>query len=543
MYSPSNQDREILESEAYHEYYYSRPGNTRLRKPLYNVKPKLGLIKSTFIFTLVEPHKLSTTEEIEEKDEYFLPVNDNRDGGEGSSKEEWQESNQINFNSKSRTERYSFATEGENYTQLYPPASVPSVSKSFSSSAPPYFAHGNYVYPRSDYMMRPIEQPSSELPYRNYGQEYSRPPGISTYSTTRLYSYPYNQPDTMYGYDPRSTMENYYVPTRNNNWSLPSYEQGEQYYAGQPSTLHNVSQYQPVDYRVHEYRPRATIAPYNAFLENFKQKLTYAKKISIEELKGHVVELSKDQFGSRYFQQRIQENSPEEKEIIYKELKPKLNELMTDAFGNYVVQIFIQYGLPNQRNELITTIIKNTMKLAFNMYGCRCIQKALSMGTLDQRIAIVNEIKDNITACIESQHANHVIQKCIECLEIGKILFLLDYVKSNVRRMSCHMYGYRIILKIVEKVNAPEANVIIEEIAKSTVELSQNQYGNYVVQHVLDYGKSHHKEKIVIQLKDQILNLSKQKFSSNVIEKCFHSTDEKSRELLIHSMLGKEGDL
>lgn len=514
----------------------------------------------------MEEPKLEPTEELEEKDEYFQILNGNREGGEGLSKEEEVQDNyHTSFNSSVKfppnlqptsdpIPRYTFPTEGNNYNPLYPAGStsMPSyaVSQPFpsSTSGVPYLPRGSYapIYRGLEYP--PTEQPRAEFSYTNYGNEYARPPGMGSYPIARpanTYQYPYAQPDSMYGYmsQPQgNSMGNYYMPPRNNNWPIPSYEQDSQYYPGASSNFRNMPRYQPVSSGM-EYRPRAVSAPHSAFLENFRQKLTYAKKIEIEDLKGHMLELSKDQFGSRHLQQRIQEDNQEEKEIIHNELKPYLNELMTDAFGNYVVQMFVQYSSQKQRDELIASIIKNTKKLSFDMYGCRCIQKALAVGSQEQRLAIVNELKDNVAECVESQHANHVLQKCIECLDTKEIGFLLSYSKENVVKMSCNMHGCKIMQKIVEKANLPEAEAIIEEITKKTVELAQNQFGNYVVQHVIEHGKPQYKEKIVLQLKDHLLFLSKQKFSSNVIERCFLFADEKSREVLIRAMLGKEGDL
>lgn len=515
----------------------------------------------------MEEPKLEPTEELEEKDEYFQIINDNREGDEGVSKEEDVQNNyNVSFkNTKfpsnlqptsnpNLVPRYIFPIEGNNYNPLYPAVSnsMPSyaVSQSFpsSTSGAPYLPRGSYapIYRDSEYPS--TEQPRTEFSYPNYGNEYARPPGMGSYSIagpTNTYRYPYVQADSMYRYmsqPPRNSMGNYYIPPGNNNWPIPSYEQDNQYYSAANSNLRNMFRYQPVSSGT-EYRPRAVSAPHSAFLENFRQKLTYAKKIEIEELKGHMLELSKDQFGSRDLQQRIQEDNREEKEIIYNELKPYLNELMTDAFGNYVIQMFVQYSPQKQRDELIASIIKNTKRLSFDMYGCRCIQKVLAVSNQEQCLAIVNELKDNVAECVESQHANHVLQKCIECLEAKEIGFLLNYIKENVVKMSCHMHGCKIMQKIVEKANVPESEAIMEEIIKKTVELAQNQFGNYVVQHVIEHGKLKHKEKIVLQLKDHLLFLSKQKFSSNVVERCFLFTDEKSREVLILAMLGKEGDL
>ena len=167
------------------------------------------------------------------------------------------------------------------------------------------------------------------------------------------------------------------MPPRNSTWTnMPPYDPVNQYYPNVPPGLQtmNMSHY-PMGYRPpnSDYRPRGGSAPYNVFLEEFKQKLTYAKKIDIEELKGHMLELAKDQFGSRHLQKRIQESVLTEREIIYFELKDSLGALMTDAFGNYVVQMFIQYSQEEARNELIEHVIKRTGLLSLDMYGCRCV--------------------------------------------------------------------------------------------------------------------------------------------------------------------------
>lgn len=458
------------------------------------------------------------------------------------------------FQSQKQTEprvELPYPNQDEDYIPLYPNP-IPSQIRTSpdNSTISSFFSQGGYVqsYARPEYpQWQPVEQAQSDL-YPKYG-----PPGMGGFpraaSPSTSFRYNYAQPEAVYRYPTqlqRPTRNNYFVPPRNPDWRNYQYESGSQYFPSMPSGYHNMSvpRYPQMGYQVPgtDYRARAAPAPYNAFLENFKQKLTYAKKIDIEELKGHMVELAKDQFGSRHLQQRIQGGIPAERKAIYDELKESLNGLMTDAFGNYVVQMFIQHSKEEDYNEIIEEVIKNARRLAFDMYGCRCVQKALEVGSTEQRLAIVDAIKENVAVCVESQNANHVLQKCIECLDASQISFLLDYAKNNVVKMSCHMYGCRIMQRIVEKANIPDSEPIIDEIIKKAVELSQDQFGNYVVQHVLEHGKSEHKDKVLKQLREQLVTLSKQKFSSNVIEKCFQHAEAKSRDQLLLVMLGKDTD-
>lgn len=65
----------MLASKEYYDYYYSRPTNTRLKKPIYNPKLQLGLIKGIFQMKLLaEQSNLEDTEEIEEKNEFDFSI-------------------------------------------------------------------------------------------------------------------------------------------------------------------------------------------------------------------------------------------------------------------------------------------------------------------------------------------------------------------------------------------------------------------------------------------------------------------------------------
>lgn len=152
----------------------------------------------------------------------------------------------------------------------------------------------------------------------------------------------------------------------------------------------------------------------NEFLEEFKQKLTYGKVIELDQLKGHIVELSKDQFGSRYLQHKIQESTAAEKQMIFDEIKEPCVPLMSDLFGNYVIQVLMDHGTSDQRTAVIEKIQGQVKKLSFDMYGCRCVQKAIEVGTIDQKLKLLEEVKYCIADCVDNQNANHVLQKCIE---------------------------------------------------------------------------------------------------------------------------------
>ena len=344
-------------------------------------------------------------------------------------------------------------------------------SSTAAEPVPPFYSPYTHPlpqnYPRPEYSAWPTAPTRPEYQYPSYRPPYgysqtTAPPAASP----PRYRYPsaYPNPEPMYGYQPRmrgpyeelrpDAGMGYYPPPADNEWPVPPYE--PRYYGGGPPGLQrpmpqsgmymrgeeNMGMYPGIgmygdrpeyhpEFR-HEHRPRPVPAPYNEFLETFKQKLTYAKKIDISELKGHMVELAKDQFGSRHLQTKIQESSSQEKQLIFDEIKDSAFALTTDVFGNYVIQMLIQNGNEEHRNELIEKIKGQVKKLSLDMYGCRCVQKAIEVGTLEQKVVLISEIKPYIAECVESQNANHVLQKCIECVPPEHIAFILEYAKNNV---------------------------------------------------------------------------------------------------------------
>ena len=49
-------------------------------------------------------------------------------------------------------------------------------------------------------------------------------------------------------------------------------------------------------------------------------------------------DISADQHGSRFIQQKLESCNVEEKASVFQEVLPHTSTLMTDVFGNYVIQ-------------------------------------------------------------------------------------------------------------------------------------------------------------------------------------------------------------
>ncbi|KAK4414880.1 Pumilio6, chloroplastic [Sesamum alatum] len=274
-----------------------------------------------------------------------------------------------------------------------------------------------------------------------------------------------------------------------------------------------------------------------SFLEELKSGK--GQRFELSDIAGHLVELSIDQHGSRFIQQKLETCSVEEKASVFKEVVPHAPKLMTDVFGNYVIQKLFEYGSPEQRKYLANQLEGQILPLSLQMYGCRVIQKALDVIDLEQKSRLVRELDGHVMRCVRDQNGNHVIQKCIESIPTQNIQFILSSFCGQVAALSTHPYGCRVIQRVLEHCDDNmETQFIVNEILDSVRSLAQDQYGNYVTQHVLMRGKPRERSEIIEKLAGSIVQLSQHKFASNVVEKCLEYSDFTARELLIKEIIG-----
>lgn len=263
-----------------------------------------------------------------------------------------------------------------------------------------------------------------------------------------------------------------------------------------------------------------------------------ADSVDLIDVMGKVKEISMDQYGSRFIQQKLEKASPDEREKIFPEILSNAISLTTDVFGNYVIQKFFEFATDSQLIQLADQLEGHILELSLQMYGCRVVQKVLEVVDMDRKISIVHELENSILKCIGDQNGNHVIQKCIECVPEDCIPFVIKPILSQILFLCSHQYGCRVIQRVLEHCHDPATqSAIMNEIAQHTFHLTDDKFGNYVVQHVLEHGKPEERSSIIQKLSGKVVILSKQKFASNVIEKCLAFGTPEERDSLIGEII------
>lgn len=312
--------------------------------------------------------------------------------------------------------------------------------------------------------------------------------------------------------------------------------------------------------------------------------------LTLSDIVEYVVELSKDQVGSRFIQKQLEEISmynglgmkgrkgrfgnggfsqqnssgvpldqnPSVIDEVFENILPYSIDLMKDVFGNYVIQKFFEFGNENQIHLLCQNFKGHVLELTLQTYGCRVIQKALDViSDEEDKFIISDELENSVLHCVNDQNGNHVIQKCVEKLSPEYVGFILNEFKGNVREQAMHAYGCRVIQRILEFCTETQKRPVLREICAHVEILVRDQYGNYVVQHVLKHRNNHVvgrrgivKEEygedvdmthsIIQEIALNVVEFSFNKFASNVIEKCFEYGKESEKAIVIQQIVDEE---
>ncbi|XP_059654578.1 uncharacterized protein LOC132301332 [Cornus florida] len=81
--------------------------------------------------------------------------------------------------------------------------------------------------------------------------------------------------------------------------------------------------------------------------------------VSLEELKGRVLEMAKNQQGCRWLQKKFEEGNPDDIQMIFLEVKDYVTDLMKDNFGNYFMQKFFEVCNEQQITQILVSVIRN----------------------------------------------------------------------------------------------------------------------------------------------------------------------------------------
>ncbi|CAN8253013.1 unnamed protein product [Cochlearia groenlandica] len=269
------------------------------------------------------------------------------------------------------------------------------------------------------------------------------------------------------------------------------------------------------------------------------------KYSSIEEARGKIYYMAKDQHGCRFLQRKFAERDGNDIEMIFQEIKDYISELMVDPFGNYLVQKLLEVCNEEQRMQIVRSIARKhgvLVKISCDMHGTRAVQKIVETVKRQEEISmIMSSLKHGVVTLIKNVNGNHVVQRCLQYLLPYCEKFLFEAVITHCVELATDRHGCCVLQKCIGSSNGEQKQHLVSEIASNALLLSQDPFGNYVLQYVFELKLEWATNEILEQLEGNYTELSMQKCSSNVVEKCLKLADDKHIGSIIGELISYGG--
>ncbi|CUM65016.1 uncharacterized protein PRCAT00002635001 [Priceomyces carsonii] len=261
-----------------------------------------------------------------------------------------------------------------------------------------------------------------------------------------------------------------------------------------------------------------------------KEYLASISKVPLQQISLDILQLSKDQYGCRFLQKKIDENLIPNKasrqanfEVIFKEIYPYMYELIIDPFGNYLIQKLISYCDEANLNLMLKILQYNLFQISINQHGTRALQKLIdSLNNNLQLELLTKGLQPYIIELIKDLNGNHVIQKILNKYLPEDCQFIYDSIINDLLTVATHKHGCCVLQKCLNHVTPNQLLSFSNKILSFEVfvKLINDQFGNYVLQYLISINSFEINLKMFNNfIAFGINNLCNLKFSSNVIEK------------------------
>ena len=263
-------------------------------------------------------------------------------------------------------------------------------------------------------------------------------------------------------------------------------------------------------------------------------------QLSIEDLIKNSIILSKDQYGCRLLQKKIDEQ-PEIATDILNNILEIIIEIITDPFGNYLIQKLYNYMNEEQFLKLMALFQFDINFICCNSYGTRAIQKLIDYLTNETLMkTFVNLIKNDVKNIINDINGSHILLKVFSLNNLYANSIIFNEIFINILSIATHKHGCCVLQKCIEKINLNDKNKLINCLIDNCKFLICDQCGNYIIQFIISLKIDFINEKIVSVLIEKLEEYSIQKFSSNVVEKILEICSYEICEKIINILKNDE---
>uniref|UniRef100_A0A914HU98 PUM-HD domain-containing protein n=1 Tax=Globodera rostochiensis TaxID=31243 RepID=A0A914HU98_GLORO len=260
-----------------------------------------------------------------------------------------------------------------------------------------------------------------------------------------------------------------------------------------------------------------------------------ADNLQLADLGKHAVAFALDYQGSRFIEQKLERASPAVKAQLMDELRGHVLKLAKQMYGSHVIRAALK--------SLINEISAHVTSLSLHKYGCWVIQRVLELCTEQQKRPVLEQLHDNVHTLVTDPYGNFVIQHAIEHGLPEDRERIVHILKDDIMKYAQHKFASNVIDKCLICGTADQKKALIDNVCVGGPETLQNvrqlmadEFGTFVIQKFFEYGTEDQKARLVDALRGHVLTLALQIYGCPVIQKALKSVDKTSQMEIIEEL-------
>lgn len=259
------------------------------------------------------------------------------------------------------------------------------------------------------------------------------------------------------------------------------------------------------------------------------------RQMLIDDMKGHVVELSKHTYGCRVVQKAIDYTHQDELVAMANGLRDDIDVCIKDQNANHVLQKLLETAEdPRQLDFIPKAFDGKVFALARHCYSCRVLQRVFENCEKEQIKLLLEEVHFETTQLMQDQYGNYVIQWLLQ-RKTDDSVRVIQQTRGQFVALSKHKFASNVleivvvVAKEMQPLDGRPAGAyfkdILEEIlteppqaadggaAKESpasigaVQMMNHSYANYVLQQILNHADEEDKRKIASCIRPELARL------------------------------------
>ena len=334
----------------------------------------------------------------------------------------------------------------------------------------------------------------------------------------------FNNDNINNNYDFSQTMNQYYINTFNNNNNTNDFKK----YNGllqSPGNINIQNNYFLYNNNQENYQ------------NNKEEKQKKKKKKKIKKLEPNAYKdksfkyyldnfkiIAKDQGGSRYLQNIINNYSSKEINSFFEPLFRNILNLINDPFANYLIQKLMPHFSQEQLMQILQVISPEFYEISCNGHGTRVLQQLIELIQIKELKALFYKlIKPIVCELLKDLNGTYIVQKFVNLNLKDYGIHINSIIIDNSVELCSNKHGCCVIQKYLETRDPNMIPKLIYKLLDGFSNLITDQFGNYVLKTILTINNPEYSNKIGEYISTNIIYYSKHKYSSNIVEKCFDS--------------------